>query len=238
MLIELEGVSKIYNQGQLNEVTAVRDVSLTIADQSMTCLRGASGCGKSTLLAVIGCVFQPTSGRVAIAGKQLSRLPDRFLTLHRRRYIGFIFQRFNVLPELTVLENIVLPLIPLGLPPAQMRARAGVLMAQFGISHRQGFPAGQISGGELQRVAIARALVNDPPLILADEPTAHLDSKLSRDFMECMAGLKAAGKTIILTSHDPLVTDHPAVDRVLDMRDGRLHVCGIHESDAGTIIPC
>ena len=127
MLIELEGVSKIYNQGQLNEVTAVRDVSLAIADQSMTCLRGASGCGKSTLLAVIGCVFQPTSGRVAIAGKQLSRLPDRFLTLHRRQYIGFIFQRFNVLPELTVLENIVLPLIPLGLPPAQMRERAGAV---------------------------------------------------------------------------------------------------------------
>lgn len=224
MLIELEGVTKIYNQGQLNEVTAVRDVSLTMADQSMTCLRGASGCGKSTLLAVIGCVFQPTSGRVVVAGKQLSRLPDRFLTLHRRRYIGFIFQRFNVLPALTVLENIVLPLIPLGLPPAQMRERAEGLMAQFGISHRQGFPAGQISGGELQRVAIARALVNDPPLILADEPTAHLDSKLSGEFMDFMAGLKAAGKTIILTSHDPLVTGHRAIDRVIDMRDGRIHV--------------
>jgi putative ABC transport system ATP-binding protein len=222
MLIELEAVSKIYNQGQLNEVTAVRDISLTIADNSMTCLRGASGCGKSTLLAVIGCVFQPTSGRVTIAGKQLSRLPDRFLTLHRRRYIGFIFQRFNVLPALSVLENIVLPLIPLGLPPAKMRERAGILMDRFGISHRQGFPAGQISGGELQRVAIARALVNDPPLILADEPTAHLDSKLSREFMEFMAGLKAAGKTIILTSHDPLVTGHQAVDRIIDMQDGRI----------------
>ena len=222
MLIELEAVSKIYNQGQLNEVTAVRDISLTIADNSMICLRGASGCGKSTLLAVIGCVFQPTSGRVTIAGKRLSRLPDRFLTLHRRRYIGFIFQRFNVLPALTVLENIVLPLIPLGLPPAKMRERAGILMDQFGISHRQKFPAGQISGGELQRVAIARALVNDPPLILADEPTAHLDSKLSREFMEFMAGLKAAGKTIILTSHDPLVTLHQAVDRVIDMQDGRI----------------
>ena len=224
MLIELEGVSKVYNQGQLNEVQAVRDVSLIIGDNSMTCLRGASGCGKSTLLAVIGCVFQPTSGRVTIAGKQLSRLPDRFLTLHRRRYIGFIFQRFNVLPTLTVLENIVLPLIPLGLAPAQMRARAGALMDQFGISHRQNFPAGQISGGELQRVAIARALVNDPPLLLADEPTAHLDSKLSREFMETMAALKASGKTIILTSHDPLVTTHPAVDRVIDMQDGRIDV--------------
>ena len=224
MLIELGCVSKIYNQGQLNEVVAVRDVSLTVADNSVICLRGSSGCGKSTLLALIGAVFQPTSGRVVIAGKKMSRLPDRFLTLHRRRYIGFVFQRFNVLPSLTVLENILLPLLPLGLSLAQMRARAEGLMAQFGISHRQGFPAGQISVGELQRVAIARALVNDPPLILADEPTAHLDSKLSLEFMDCMAGLKAAGKTIIVTSHDPLVSGHQAVDQVIDMQDGRIYV--------------
>jgi putative ABC transport system ATP-binding protein len=224
MLIELGSVSKIYNQGQLNEVVAVRDVSLTVADNTMICLRGSSGCGKSTLLALIGAVFQPTSGRVVIAGKKMSRLPDRFLTLHRRRYIGFVFQRFNMLPSLTVLENILLPLLPLGLSLAQMRERAEGLMSQFGISHRQGFPAGQISVGELQRVAIARALVNDPPLILADEPTAHLDRKLSLEFMDCMAGLKAAGKTIILTSHDPLVSGHQAVDQVIDMQDGRLHV--------------
>lgn len=224
MLIELGCVSKIYNQGLLNEVAAVRDVSLTVADNSMICLRGASGCGKSTLLGLIGAVFQPTSGRVVIADKQLSRLPDRFLTLHRRQYIGFVFQRFNVLPELTVLENIMLPLFPLGLSSAKMRERAERLMSRFSISHRQGFPAGQISVGELQRVAIARALVNDPPLILADEPTAHLDRKLSLEFMDFMAGLKAAGKTIILTSHDPLVSGHQMVDRVIDMQDGRIYV--------------
>jgi putative ABC transport system ATP-binding protein len=224
MLIELERVSKTYNQGLPNEVAAVREVTLAIADNAMTCLRGASGCGKSTLLAIIGCVFQPTSGRVTVAGKQLARLPDRFLALHRRQYIGFIFQRFNVLPALTVQENIVLPLIPLGLTPQQMRERAGILMERFGIVHRRAFPAGQISGGELQRVAIARALVNDPPLILADEPTAHLDSRLSNEFMDCLAELKEAGKTIILTSHDPLVSGHRAVDQVIDMQDGRIHV--------------
>jgi putative ABC transport system ATP-binding protein len=224
MLIELESVTKIYNQGQVNEVVALDNVSLNIDDNSMVCLRGPSGCGKSTLLSVVGCVFQPTKGRVAIAGKQLSRLPDRFLTLHRRRFIGFIFQNFNILTSLTVRENIVLPLVPLGIAPARMRERSDELMKQFGISHRQNFPAGQVSGGELQRVAIARALVNDPPLILADEPTAHLDSRLSVEFMRFMADLKKEGKTIIITSHDSMVTEHPAIDQVIDMKDGRIHV--------------
>lgn len=224
MLIELESVTKIYNQGQVNEVVALDNISLNIDDNSMVCLRGASGCGKSTLLSVIGCVFQPTNGRVAIAGKQLSRLPDRFLTLHRRRFIGFIFQNFNILTSLTVRENIVLPLVPLGISPARMRERSNELMKQFGISHRQNFPAGQVSGGELQRVAISRALVNDPPLILADEPTAHLDSRLGVEFMRFMTDLKKKGKTIIITSHDPMVTEHPAIDQVIDMKDGRIHV--------------
>lgn len=224
MLIELESVTKIYNQSQANEVLALDNVSLRIDDNSMVCLRGASGCGKSTLLSVIGCVFQPTNGRVAIAGKQLSRLPDRFLTLHRRRYIGFIFQNFNILQPLTVQENIMLPLVPLGISRARMKERADELMKQFNISHRQNFPAGQVSGGELQRVAIARALVSDPPLILADEPTAHLDSRLSVEFMSYMADLKAEGKTIVITSHDTMVSDHPAIDQVLDMKDGRIHV--------------
>jgi len=224
MLIELKNVTKIYNQGQINEVTALKGIDLTIDDNSLTCLRGASGSGKSTLLAIIGCVFQPTTGRVAIAGKQLSRLPDRFLTLHRRKYIGFIFQTFNLLPALTVQDNITLPLVPLGIPPAEMRRKADLLMERFAIAHRRNFPASQISGGELQRVAIARALINDPPLILADEPTAHLDSRLSEEFMRFMMDLKSAGKTIIITSHDPLVTEHPAVDRVIDIKDGRIHV--------------
>ncbi len=224
MLIELESVTKIYNQDQANEVLALDNVTLRIDDNSMVCLRGASGCGKSTLLSIIGCVFQPTSGRVAIAGKQLSRLPDRFLTLHRRQYIGFIFQNFNILQSLTVQENIMLPLVPLGMSSVRMKQRAGELMEQFDISHRQNFPAGQVSGGELQRVAIARALVSDPPLILADEPTAHLDSRLSVEFMSYMADLKERGKTIVITSHDAMVTEHPAVDKVLDMKDGRIHV--------------
>jgi putative ABC transport system ATP-binding protein len=223
-MIELESVNKIYNQGQPNEVQALYDVNLVIEANSMICLRGASGSGKSTLLSIIGCILPPTSGRAAVAGKQLARLPDRFMTIHRRQTIGFIFQQFNILPDLTVQENISLPLLPLGVSPAERRRRAGILIERLGISHRQNFPAGQISGGELQRVAIARALINDQPIILADEPTAHLDTKLSKEFLQIMVDLKKAGKTIIIASHDPLVTENPEIDRIIDVKDGRVDV--------------
>jgi putative ABC transport system ATP-binding protein len=224
MLVELESVTKIYNQGRINEVQALTDINLTVAEGSMVCLKGASGSGKSTLLAIIGCVFPPTSGLAAIAGRRLSRLPDRFLTIHRRQTIGFIFQQFNILPTLSVLDNITLPLLPLGISPRERKRRAAVIMERLSIVHRQHFPAGQISGGELQRVAIARALINNQPLLLADEPTAHLDSRLSEEFMNIMVDLKTAGKTIIIASHDPLITEHPAMERIISIKDGRLHV--------------
>jgi putative ABC transport system ATP-binding protein len=224
ILIQLQQVTKTYNQGQANEVRALRDVSLEIEANSLVCLKGASGSGKSTLLSIIGCIFPPTSGRAAIDGKQLSRLPDRFLTIHRRNTIGFIFQQFNVLPQLSVLDNITLPLLPLGVSPKKRKERAYVLMERLSLSHRANFPARQISGGEMQRVAIARALINDPPIILADEPTAHLDSKLSHDFMNIISGLKGLGKTIIIASHDPLITRHTAIEKVIDVKDGRIHV--------------
>ncbi len=222
MQIELKEVNKIYNRNQPNEVQALYDVTLSVDKGSMVCLRGPSGSGKSTLLAIIGCVFPPTNGRAAIAGKKLSRLPDRFLTLHRRESIGFIFQRFNILPELTVLDNVTLPLLPMGIAPGECRQRAQILLKKFGIDHRSRFPADQISGGELQRVAIARALINNPPIILADEPTAHLDTKLSYEFMRIMSDLKDEGKTIVLTSHDPLVAEHKGVDRIVEILDGRV----------------
>ncbi|MBU0480992.1 MAG: ABC transporter ATP-binding protein [Proteobacteria bacterium] len=223
-IIELSRVSKTYNLGETNEVNALTDINLQIPENSMVCLKGASGSGKSTLLAIIGCLFPPTSGRATIAGKLLSRLPDRFMTIHRRNSIGFIFQQFNILPDLTVRDNITLPLIPLGVEPSERNRRASRLMEKFNISHRQAFPARQISGGELQRVAIARALINEQPIILADEPTAHLDTKLSKEFLGIMNDLKAGGKTIIIASHDPLVTENPLLDRIIDIKDGRIDV--------------
>ncbi len=223
-MIELNSVNKIYNQGQPNEVQALYDINLSIAEGSVVCLRGASGSGKSTLLSIIGCIFPPTSGRAIVAGKPLARLPDRFMTIHRRMTIGFIFQQFNILPDLSVIDNVALPLLPLGVSPAERRRRAGVLLERLDINHRRQFPAGQISGGELQRVAIARALINDQPIVLADEPTAHLDTRLSNEFMNIMSDLKRAGKTLIIASHDQLVTENEAIDRIIDVKDGRIDV--------------
>ncbi|MDR9500643.1 MAG: ABC transporter ATP-binding protein [Desulfurivibrionaceae bacterium] len=222
MLIELTDIVKIYNQGEVNEVRALEGVHLSVAQGTMVCLKGASGSGKSTLLSIIGCIYPPTSGRAVIAGTQLARLPDRFLTIHRRQTIGFIFQHFNILPRLSVLENIILPLMPLGFSPARRRAMAEPLLERYGIHHRRNFPAGEISGGELQRVAIARALINDPPIIIADEPTAHLDTHLSKEFLATMRELKGEGKTIIIASHDPLVTEDAGLDRLYSVQDGRV----------------
>lgn len=221
-IIELAGVHKYYNQGQVREVHALKDIDLRIKQGEMLCLRGPSGSGKSTLLCLMGCVFGPTSGRATVGGMQLSRMPDHHLTCYRREHIGFIFQHFNVLPELTVEKNIVLPLLPIGVAPSEQKKRAALLMERFGIIHRRNFQASQISGGELQRVAIARALILDPPIILADEPTAHLDSTRSMELMDCLFDLRHDGKTIVLTSHDPLVTGHETIDRVIDMEDGRI----------------
>ncbi len=221
MMISIQNVYKTYNQGLTNEVAALRDINLDVQRNEVICLKGPSGSGKSTLLSIIGCVFPPTSGAAQVAGKKLSRLPDRFLTIHRREYIGFIFQQFNLLPQLTVLDNVMLPLMVLGYPPEVRCEKAVVLLERLGVEHRRHFVVSQISGGELQRVAIARALINDPPIILADEPTAHLDQKLSERFLSFMEEFKQEGKTIVMTSHDPLVVEHPCVDRVVEMMDGR-----------------
>ncbi len=220
MWVELHGVNKYYNRGRNNEVHALRDISLSIKEGEVVCLQGPSGSGKSTLLSIIGCLYPPTSGTAAICGKQIARLPDHFLTRHRRENIGFIFQRFNLIDSLSVLENITIPLLPLGIPPAERTARARKIMAELHIGHREKFRVDAISGGEMQRVAIGRALINNPPLLLADEPTAHLDTTLRSRFMESMAVLKRSGKTIVITSHDPQVAGHAIVDRRCDMLDG------------------
>lgn len=224
MLIELSHVEKIYNRGEPNEVQAIADINLRVDKGTLMCLRGPSGSGKTTILSIIGCVFPPTKGSATIAGKKISRLPDHFLCRYRREMIGFIFQNFNVLPELSVLENVALPLYPLGISPKKRKKMAQLLLERLGIAHRRDFPVAKISGGELQRVAICRALINDPPILLADEPTAHLDSTLAAEFMEILQQLKSQGKTVVLTSHDPRVYGHMAVERVVDVADGR--ICG------------
>ncbi|MGB3209521.1 MAG: ABC transporter ATP-binding protein [Desulforhopalus sp.] len=221
-LIDLEAVTKIYNQGEANEVTALKTVSMSVARGEMVCVQGPSGSGKTTLLSIIGCIFSPTSGRATIGGKKISRLPDHFLTRYRRELIGFVFQNYNMVDHLTVLENVTLPLMPLGESPRARERKADRLLEKFGIIHRKKFAVNQLSGGELQRVAIARSLINDPPIIVADEPTAHLDRKLSLEVVDMLVALKGEGRTVIVTSHDPIVSGHLGMDRIIEVRDGEI----------------
>ncbi|MBL0224925.1 MAG: ABC transporter ATP-binding protein [Geobacteraceae bacterium] len=234
-MIELSSVTKTFNADRHNQFTAVDDVSLTIEPGRLTILKGPSGSGKTTLLALIGCMARPTSGRIRLhnirtsffteaenSALDITSLPERFLTEIRRTTFGFIFQQFNLVKGISALENIMLPAYPTGENQADFRRRALELMELFSVSRHAASPVEWLSGGELQRVAIARALVNNPAIIIADEPTAHLDSKLSGEFMEMVGNLKSEGKTILIASHDPLVYDSVLADTVVGMRDGRI----------------
>jgi putative ABC transport system ATP-binding protein len=220
-MIELTGVTKVYNQGRANEVTAIRGVSLTIAARRVTVLKGPSGSGKTTLLTLIGCLARPTSGRVRLRGEMISSLPERFLTELRRQTFGFIFQQHHLIRGLSALENVMLPAYPLGIPRARLTAKALELLAQLGLEHRAGLTAEHLSGGEAQRVAIARALINGPEVIIADEPAASLDTALTAQFLDIIARLKSEGKTVLMTSHDPRIWQAPVVDAVVTLADGR-----------------
>ena len=221
-MIELINIKKAFNQKRPNEYWALHDISLTLEIGKVTALRGPSGSGKTTLLTIIGCLSRPTSGRVYFKGEDISALPERFLTELRRRSFGFIFQQFNLIKGLSAVENIILPAFPTGRPRAELIAAANELLARLQLGHRAQAKVEWLSGGEQQRVAIARALINDPEVIIADEPTANLDTALSREFMTILESFTASGKTVLLTSHDPLVVDSSAVHRVIGMRDGRL----------------
>lgn len=235
-VIELSKVTKLFTIGPDNRFTAVDEVSLTIRAGTMTILKGPSGSGKTTLLSLIGCMSRPSSGRILLRGVRTSffndpaadngfdssSLPERFLTEVRRSTFGFIFQHFNLIKGISALENIMLPAYPSGENLKPVKQRALELMERFDLLRHAAAPIDWLSGGELQRVAIARALINNPAAIIADEPTAHLDSRLSASFMECVAALRDSGKTVLIASHDPLVCDSTLADQVIEMRDGRI----------------
>jgi putative ABC transport system ATP-binding protein len=226
MQIELQDIRKVYNEGRPNEFWAIQGVSLAFEPNRVTCLKGASGSGKTTLLSIVGCLSRPTSGRVMLDGKILSGLPERFLTDIRRHTFGFIFQRFNLIQGLNVLENVMLPAYPLGLKHVELKAAAQRLLEHFKLAGKAANPVEWLSGGEAQRVAICRALINDPEILIADEPTANLDSRLSQELMGLIDELRQSGKTVLISSHDAVVYDSPVVDRVVEMRDGRLAGAG------------
>jgi putative ABC transport system ATP-binding protein len=221
-MIELTGISKAFNQGRDNEFYALNDIDLIIRPHQVTAFFGPSGSGKTTLLTVMGCMARPTTGRVRLGDRDISGLPERFLTQIRRRTFGFIFQQFNLISGLSAIDNIMLPAYPLGGDWRALQARAESILDSLKLSHRRTARVERLSGGEQQRVAIARALINNPEVIIADEPTANLDTALSKEFLGILETLAGQGRTALLTSHDPLVIDSSVVQRVVTLRDGRI----------------
>lgn len=220
--IELLGVRKAFNEDHPNRFLAVNGIDLSLPAGGVTVLSGPSGSGKTTLLTLIGCLARPTEGRVRLDGRDISGLPEPFLAPLRRQTFGFVFQRFNLIRGLSVLENVILPAYPLGAPYRRLRRQALDLLEELGLSHRATARVESLSGGEAQRTAIARALINDPPILIADEPTANLDTGLSLALLDIVSRLRAKGRTLLLSSHDPLVRDAHVVDRIVELRDGQV----------------
>ena len=220
-MIELKNISKLYE----NNVIALQEIDLQFKEGELIILKGVSGSGKSTILSLVSGILKPTEGEVIVDGKKISKLVDHFSANYRRKNIGFIFQRYNLIPDLTVEENILLPLIPENLSKKQLQNYLESALSSLGIRDKRESRVKNLSGGEQQRVAIARANVNNPKIILADEPTANLDAKLSLEFIEIIREMKKENRTIIIATHDPLFFDLEFSDRVVEIEDGRVVLC-------------
>ena len=218
-LIEVRGLSKSYEMG-LNIVAALRSVSLTIGEGEFVAIMGASGSGKSTFMNLLACLDTPTAGEYRLAGEKVSALSGDALAAIRNRRIGFVFQQFNLLPRTSALDNVQLPLLYAATPASQRRQRAMARLSQVGLATRHDHHPSQLSGGQQQRVAIARALVNDPALILADEPTGALDSRTSLEIMVLLQQLNTAGMTIVMVTHEADIAAFAS--RIITFRDGEI----------------
>jgi len=225
-LISLEGIQRLYSMGD-EIIYALRGIDLQIKRNEYVALMGPSGSGKSTLMNLIGCLDSPSSGSYWLNGQDVAGLSDNRLAEIRNREIGFVFQTFNLLPRLTALDNVALPLVYAGVTELERRERAHDVLKQVGLQDRVGHRPNELSGGQRQRVALARALVNKPSLILADEPTGNLDSKTSVEIMEMFASIHALGNTIVLVTHEEDIARH--AHRMVRLKDGRI------ESDTLTL---
>ncbi len=220
MMVEASGLSRIYRLGG-SDVVGVSGLDFSLARGSLVVLRGDSGSGKSTLLSLIGGLDRPTAGRLWVAGRDLPALDETGLTAYRRRVVGMVFQTFNLLPTLNVVENVCLPALLAGRAYREVEPKARELLQWLQLDHRPTHLPGELSGGERQRTAIARSLINDPLIILADEPTGNLDSRNSRIVMELLAELnRADGRTVIIATHSSIAD--PFADAWLELKDGRL----------------
>ncbi len=218
-LIEVRNLMKIYNPGE-NEVRALNDISLQIAKGEFVAVIGQSGSGKSTFMNMLGCLDVPTSGSYFLNGRDVAGLSDDELSEIRNRGIGFIFQGFNLIPNLTALENVELPLIYRNVPAARRRELSVASLKKVGLENRMEHKPSEMSGGQQQRVAIARALAAAPPMILADEPTGNLDSASSKEIMQILRGLHEEGRTVILITHDNKIAE--SAKRVIRIMDGKV----------------
>ena len=216
---ELRDASRVYTMGA-SQVRALDHVSLVFAEGEYTAIMGASGSGKSTMLNILGCLDRPTAGQYVLGGRDVSSLEDDELSRERNRRLGFVFQAYNLIPHLTVLENIEVPMEYGDVAPAEARRRATVLAERMGLGDRLGHHPAELSGGQQQRVAIARSLANDPMVLLADEPTGNLDSKTGEEILGLLDELNAAGRTLIVVTHDPQVAAR--ANRTVVMHDGRI----------------
>ncbi|MDI6824091.1 MAG: ABC transporter ATP-binding protein [Bacillota bacterium] len=218
-MLSLREGTKVYFKGT-QKVLALDNVSMVVEPGELVAITGPSGSGKSTLLHILGCLDRLSAGSYEVEDRPVHRASDGELSLLRRRFFGFVFQRFNLIPELSALDNVALPMVYTRVPRPKRRERARALLEQVGLSHRLHHRPAELSGGEEQRVAIARALANDPRVILADEPTGNLDSRTGREILELLVGLRERGKTVIVATHSPAVAG--ACPRVMELRDGRL----------------
>lgn len=220
-MISLQNIKKSYKIND-EEIIALDNINIEIQKGELVLLKGPSGSGKSTILSLIAGMTKPTSGEVIVKEMRISKLSDDFSSAYRLSNIGFIFQKYNLIPSLTVFNNIILPLIPQNLEESFIIKRVDELLDFFQIRSKKNIEVRKLSGGEQQRVAITRALINDPDIILADEPTANLDEKLSYEFIANLESLKKLGKTIVIATHDPLFFDNELVDKTIEIKNGRI----------------
>jgi putative ABC transport system ATP-binding protein len=218
-LIELRRVGKAYPRGTV-EVTALREVSLSIAAGESVAVMGPSGSGKSTLLGIVGCLDRPTRGQYLLDGREVSSLDDAELSALRNRRIGFVFQSFHLIPQLTVEENVETPLLYGVVPEREWRSRVHACLEKVGLDHRSSHRPSELSGGEAQRAAIARALVSEPQMLLADEPTGNLDTATGDEVAEVLWGLHREGRTVVVVTHNEVLAAR--AQRVVRLRDGRI----------------
>jgi putative ABC transport system ATP-binding protein len=227
-IIRLEHVFKVYGSGD-TEVRALSDVSLIVEPGDYCAIMGPSGSGKSTAMNVIGCLDRPTSGRYYLDELDVSQLQDQELAHIRNRKIGFVFQQFHLLPQLTAMENVMLPMVYAGVPQRERQERAAEALTRVGLANRLNNRPNQLSGGQQQRVAIARAIVNRPVMLLADEPTGALDSHTTQEVMNIFAELNASGITVVMVTHEPEVAR--LTQRIVWFRDGQVMHSHLAPSD-------